>query len=431
MSEKFDIIVVGAGPAGSSAAYILAKAGFNVLMLERGEYPGAKNLFGGVFYSKVLNDLFPNFWEEAPVERYVTKHVTTFLCETDSFSLEFKSKDFSTPPYNGFTVLRSRFDRWFAGKAEEAGAVLMTNTIVDDIIWEKQKAVGVKVRKKEGEVYADLIIIADGINSIIVRKAKLRTDYSPEQVAVGVKELIKLPEEEINKRFGLKGDEGGAYTFVGNATNGIEGGGFLYTNKNSISLGIVCHLSGLLRSKRGPYEIIEDFKSHPSIANLIEGGILKEYSGHLVNEGGFDTMPPLFTDGLLIAGDAATMCVNNGLTIRGVDLAIGSGVAAAETAIKAKEKGDFSKLTLSYYRNVLEEKVVLKDMRTYRHAPSLLRNVRLYDTYPALLCNLAKKLLTIDGSPKKKVWELLNEERKGSVSLLHVLKDLAGGIRSV
>lgn len=431
MNRKFDVIIVGAGPAGCAAAYVLAQTGLEVLMLERGEYPGAKNLFGGILYSKVLQDILPDFWTEAPIERPVTKYIISFLSGEDSFSTEFKSSKFTDPPYNGVTVLRSKFDRWFANKAVEAGVLLMTSTAVEDIIWEKKKAVGVKVKKEQGEVHADLIIMADGLNSLIIRKTELRKDYTSDQVAIGVKEVIKMPEEEINKRFCLKGNEGSAYTFIGSATNGIEGGGFIYTNKKSLSVGIVCTLSGLLREKRGPYEIIEEFKKHSAIQGLIEGGELKEYSGHLINEGGFNTMPPLFTDGLLVTGDAAAMCINNGVTLRGVDFAIGSGIAAAETARMAKEKGDFSKSTLSMYKRILEERFILRDMITYRSSPSFMQNRRLYGAYPDMLCNLMRKLLTVDGNPKKKMWELFKEERKGKVSLWQLLSDLKAGIRTL
>ena len=431
MAEKFDVIIIGAGPAGATAGYMLAKEGMSALILERGEFPGAKNLFGGVLYTNVLNELIPGFWEEAPIERYVSKYIISVLSEGDSISVEFGSSDFSKAPYNGVTVLRSKFDRWLCSKAQEAGALVMAGTVVDDIIWENGNAVGVRVRKGEGDVYADVIIAADGLNSVIRRKSHLEREYSPKEVAVGVKELIKLPEAEISKRFGLTGMEGKAYTFIGSATEGIEGGGFIYTNKNSLSVGIVCNLGGLLERKRGPFDVIETFKKNPMIARLIEGGELKEYSGHLVNEGGLDSMAPLCSNGLLVAGDAATLCINNGLLLRGVDFAVGSGAAAAEAAKIAHDRKDFSKGTLSHYKRALEESFVMKDMRTYRHAPSFMRNRRLYATYPAFLCGLSKKLFSVEGNPKKRLWKTFREEKKGTLSLLDLAKDLRSGIRGL
>ena len=431
MAEKFDVIIIGGGPAGSTAGYMLAKERMSVLILERGEFPGAKNLFGGVLYTNVLNGIIPSFWEKAPIERYVSKYIISALSEGTSVSIEVESTEFSEAPYNGITVLRSKFDNWLASKAQEAGALLMVDTVVDDIIWEDGRAVGVKVRKDEGEVYANIIIAADGLNSVIRRKSHLEREYSPEEVAVGVKELIKLPEEEIEKRFGLTGREGKAYTFIGAATNGIEGGGFIYTNRNSLSVGVVCNLGGLLRRKTGPFEVIENFKRHPMVARLVDGGELKEYSGHLVNEGGLDSMPPLYSDGLLVAGDAATMCINNGLLLRGVDFAVGSGAVAAKTAKIAYERKDFSKRTLSRYKTGLEEGFVMKDMRTYRHASSFLRNRRLYTTYPAFLCDLSKELFSVEGVPKEKIWKTFREKKKGKLSLWDLAKDLKSGMRGL
>src|SRR3972149_12217589 len=131
MSEKFDAIIVGSGPGGSSAAYSLAKMGFNVLMLERGKYPGAKNVMGGRMYAYALNRLIPEFWKEAPVERTVTRERLTMLCDKASITLDFQDEELLEPP-NSFTILRAKFDQWFANKAVEAGATLIPSIRVDD-----------------------------------------------------------------------------------------------------------------------------------------------------------------------------------------------------------------------------------------------------------------------------------------------------------
>ena len=131
----FDVIIVGAGPAGTTAAYVLAKAGVNVAFLERGPSPGTKNVFGGILYTPVLNRLIPNFWEQAPVERHI-KGIRIFLISPEnSVSIGIESEDHNKPPYNNsFTVSRNRFDNWYASRAEEAGALLLTNTVVDDLL---------------------------------------------------------------------------------------------------------------------------------------------------------------------------------------------------------------------------------------------------------------------------------------------------------
>ncbi|MFO1430445.1 MAG: FAD-dependent oxidoreductase [Candidatus Competibacteraceae bacterium] len=137
--EQFDVIVVGAGPAGSAAALLTARAGLKVLLLERGEYPGAKNVSGAAFYgSAILNQLIPNWWEQAPVERYICRRNVAFVSPTTSVTLDFRSASpgYAAPPYNGFTVLRPRFDRWFAAQAEAAGAFLLTASVVDEVLKE-------------------------------------------------------------------------------------------------------------------------------------------------------------------------------------------------------------------------------------------------------------------------------------------------------
>ena len=186
--DKFDAIIVGAGPAGTTAAYILAKAGLNVVLVERGAYAGAKNVFGGIFYTTVLNRLIPNFWEEAPVERHIKGLQIFLLSESNAVSIGVLSEEHNKPPYNNsFTVSRAKFDQWYAGKAEEAGAFLATNTVVDDLLWEDGMVVGIKARGEEGELYADVIIAADGANSLLAKKAGLRKEFVPRQVALGMK----------------------------------------------------------------------------------------------------------------------------------------------------------------------------------------------------------------------------------------------------
>src|SRR3989338_9345466 len=163
--EKFDCIVVGAGPAGIACALVLARAGLSVVVLERGEYPGSKNMFGGILYSTILNKLLPEFWKEAPVERYVTKRVFSVLTKDDELALTFRADEFGTPPYNNnFAVLRAKFDQWFAKKAEDAGAFILSGVVVDELIKKGDKAVGVKSRLADGDMFADAVVLAEGAN---------------------------------------------------------------------------------------------------------------------------------------------------------------------------------------------------------------------------------------------------------------------------
>jgi len=424
VKHKFDVIVVGAGPAGATAAMVLAKSGLEVLLLERGKYPGEKNMFGGALFGRVLNDLVPNYWEEAPVERYITRKVITMLSADSSFSFDFKTTKFGEAPYNGFSVNRSRFDRWYAQKAVEAGALLVTETVVDDLLWVDGRVAGVRTRRDQGEVYADVVIAADGVNSLLAQKAKLRKNFLPNHVTVGVKEVIQLPKATIESRFNLSGAEGVSNEFLGGLPGGMQGGGFIYTNKESLSVGVVAQFPTMHAQRVPIYEALEQFKSHPSVQALLKDGVVKEYSAHMIPEGGLEMMPKLYTGGMLIAGDAAGFVLANGLYLEGVNFAIASGIAAAQTVVAAKEKGDYSSGSMQHYQQILEESFLLKDLRKYKHALTFIENPRLHTTYPDLICQLAEKLFTVDGRSHQKIMPQFREIFQGQVSWREVFKDV-------
>jgi electron transfer flavoprotein-quinone oxidoreductase len=201
-ADKYEVIIIGGGPAGLAAAYKLAQSGVEVVLVERGDSSGSKNLSGGVFYTRVLDKLIPGFWEEAPVERYITNYVTTLMDKEDYFNLEYKGKALGDAPYNAFSVLRAKFGRWLAEKAEEAGAMLVNGIKVEKVIKEGDKVVGIVAGDEE--MMADVVIAADGINSFIAQEAGLRGPIKPLHLAVGAKALIVLPKEKIEDRFRLQ-----------------------------------------------------------------------------------------------------------------------------------------------------------------------------------------------------------------------------------
>ena len=419
---KVTAIVLGTGLAGLSAAYSLAKDNVDVLAVERGDYSGAKNVTGGRLYFHPIKNLFPELWDEAPWERHVVREVLTMVSERSSLSVEFSNQKYNEQPYHSFTILGSKFNKWFAQKAAEKGARVISKYKVDDLILDNGKVKGIIVG--DAKIDADVVIAADGIMSQIAEKAGLRGKREPRDFALGVKEIIALSPQTIEERFGLGADEGIARLFVGSLTKGMLGAGFLYTNRDSVSLGMVLGIKDLADCRLNvmPYELLEELKLRPEIAPLIKGGESIEYSAHVLSESGIKGMPKLFGDGILVVGDAAGMVMNMGLTVRGMEFAIASGALAAETVKMAKKQNDFSAGALSKYQDLLKESFVWKDLNTFRHAPSVLANPRLFRKYPQLACDMMEGLMAVGEEPKKKLSTTILKQLRGKPAL-SLLKD--------
>lgn len=428
-STEVDAVVVGAGPAGSAAALELARAGRSVILLERGPFPGSKNVYGGVVYGRVLDEVVPDWWEEVPVQRWIVRRSTMVATPTQALTVDYRSQAWASPPYNGMTTYRADFDAWLAGKATDAGAVLVTSTVATGLLRDAAgRVTGVRTDRPDGDLKAKVVIACDGVNSFLAKEAGLlpRTDASSH--TLGVKEVLALPREVIDERFGLRGREGLDIEILG-CTRGIPGGGFLYTNAESVALGVVLSLPGLAGAKVRPEEIIADLKAHPAIAPFVRGATLKEYGAHLIPEGGYDHMPRLAADGLLVAGDAAGMCLAAGIWLEGVNFAIGSGLAAGRAAARAVTAGDTTTRGLAGYRRDLERGFVLTDHKRLRGAPALVLSERVQRRYPGLVADLAEGVFTVTNPrPKPGIVSLLRRTaRRHDVRLRDLARD---GIRA-
>lgn len=424
MSRSYQAIVIGAGPAGSSAALAMARAGLDVALVERGTFPGEKNMFGGVLHRlPSLEEIIPDFWNKAALGRHIIKKGVTFMTGDSSFSTIIEAGSFDTPPFNGYSIFRPRFDNWLAQEAVKAGATLITRATVDELVYKNGKLAGVTVLGREGELLAPVVIAADGVLSFIAKKAGLRQPvFNPAQMAVGVKALLDMPREMIDDRFGLVREQGFANEFVG-CTAGVRGGGFLYTNYDSLSIGLVFHLASLRTSGKTPYDLMNAFMEQPQVAKMISGARLQEYSAHLIPEGGYDMIPELVGDGILVAGDAAAFCNATGLNLEGINLASHSGVLAGKAVFEAHTSKDFSKQGLSVYKKLLEESYVMKDLKLYRKAPHMLHNDRIYSEYPELMCSFMEYIYRIDGAPKENLSKLFIKSAREKVGLGNLMAD--------
>ena len=402
----FDVIIVGAGCAGAVAAYQLASAGKAVLVLERGNYAGAKNMTGGRIYTHSLKKVFPNY-EEAPLQRKVAHERISLISPNSNFTIDYTSEDLKKAGQESYTVLRAPFDQWLAEQAENAGAEIIYDMTVNDLIINDGKVQGILVGEgEEAEpMTASLVILADGCNSQLTTKAGLaKVAPAVHQVAVGAKECWKLPAETIESRFLCNPGEGASWLFAGDCSNGIIGGAFVYANQESVSVGIVATMEEVLKQEKPVYQMLEDFKNRDEIKPLIAGGELVEYSGHVVPEGGYEMMPEIVGNGVIVAGDAAMLCLNLGYTVRGMDFAVASGDIAGQAAIKALDAGDTSKAGLAVYKSMMESSWVMRDMKFYAKAPHFLEAAPgMFRGYPEMIRDIMNPLFIVDGNKREHV----------------------------
>ncbi len=431
MSDNVDVVVIGAGLAGLSAAYHLADAGIETIVVERGDFPGSKNVTGGRLYLNPVRPYFPaDFWNDAPFERPVVKEKLSMLSEHAATTVEFSSDRFRTEPRPSYTVLRAKFDQWLADKARDKGVFIIPKNKVDDLIYAGARVVGVK--STEAELLCDVVVVADGALSFIAEKAGMREPHNPHYNALGVKEIIELPAKTIEDRFGVAAGEGAAQLFFGTITQGMIGGGFLYTNRESVSLGMVVGIEALMHHAprvEAP-ELMEILKARPEVAPLINDGSTVEYSAHVIPEGGIRALPKLAGDGILLAGDAAGFALNMGVTVRGMDFALASGALAARAIKDAKSKNDFTVSSLGGYERLLRDSFVLKDLQTFRGMLDVLDNPRMFGKYPEAIASIFEKMFWIDDRPKGKLSTTVMREALKGFGNLDAVRDALGMLKA-
>jgi len=427
--EKFDIIIVGGGLAGLAAAYQLAPEGLEVLVLEKGDYPGAKNVTGGRLYLNPVRDMFPGLWGKAPLERFIAHEELSLLADERSMTLRYDGGELGSEPYQSYSILRAKFDRWLGKQVEKQGTMLVCKSRVDDLIVENGQIEGVWAGGDE--LRADVVIACDGALSLTAEKAGLRQAAKPEDYALGFKEVIEVDRKVIEDRFNLEGDEGVARLFMGEVTRGKFGGGFLYTNKESLSLGIVVGIKDLTEEEpliKAP-DLLDIFKQRPEIARLIKGGQTVEYSAHVIPEGGYHGMGKLYGNGILVAGDAAGLSMNIGMTVRGMEYALASGYYAAQAVLQARQAGDYSEKTLAVYEQLLNDSFVMQDFKSFQEAPKVLENPRFFKHYPQLAGSIMRDLYRIPAGPKERLYKTVRAYMTVP-EIWAMLKDY-GGIRRI
>jgi electron transfer flavoprotein-quinone oxidoreductase len=392
--DELDVIVVGAGPAGLACAWEAASAGLQVAVLERGDVAGAKNLSGGRLYLEPLRGLCGPLLEGAPFERPVVSESIVLTDDAASVSFRLDESPGASLPSSA-TVLRARLDAFLAERVAQKGAMVLPQQRADDFVEEGGRIVGVKVAGDE--LRAGLVVVADGALSFLAERAGLRPKRPTEQYAVGVKEIIALDAATIDQRFNVPAGLGASRLYMGKVTEGLVGGGFLYTNRDSVSLGLVFQLPQL-RAWEGEahlWELLERFKERPDVASLVAGGRTVEYGAHLVPEPELKSLPVPGKPGMLLAGDAAGFVLNTGTTVRGMDLAIASGALAGRTAAEARRSKLDPAACLAHYRAALDESFVMRELRAHKRAHGVLAMPHLYAHYPKAATRLAQEFFRV------------------------------------
>lgn len=383
-----DVVVVGAGRAGTAAAYRLAQLDFDVVLLDQASQPGMKNVTGGVLYGDVLDDLVPEFPAEAPLERHVVEHNIRLLNDGSQVGVSYRDESLLAEP--NYTVVLGKFDPWFVERSEAEGAVYVPETTVTDVRQTADGAV-VETDRADGTIRCRAVIGADGVNSTVGQTTGIRRPLRNEDVALSVKQVIDLDPAIIEERFNLDQSEGAAYVFTGYPEGVPSVGYFIYTFDDMISVGAVGGMEqlrwlgdeGYGGSGTPLYGLLEEFKELPAVRPLVGGDVLREYQGTLVPEVGYGELPDRHASRVALVGDAACLVLNKGYTFRGLDYGVKSGVLAAEAAEACRNDGNWNAFGERYDRR-LEDSYVMQEMRQHSRLPSFLENGRLYGTYPEI-----------------------------------------------
>jgi electron-transferring-flavoprotein dehydrogenase len=382
-----DVLIVGAGPAGLACALHLARlikqhndsgakpalSAENIYVLEKARELGAHELSGAVMDPRGLAELVPDFAQAPPFDTPVTDDAVFFLKSERAYKLPI------TPPplrnHGNYVISINKMVKWLGGLVEKAGVNVFTEFAGAELIYEGDGIAGVitgdKGRDRSGqpkvnftpgyELRAKVTVLAEGprgsLTKDLVARKKL-DGINPQLYSIGVKELWEVPEGQVVPGFV-------AHTLGWPLDSSMYGGGWIYgLRENRVSLGLVTGLE-YHNPRFDPREASQEFKTHPLVRPILEGGRIIAYGAKTVPVGGWYSMPRTYVDGGLIVGDSASFL--NSQRLKGIHLAIKTGMLAAETIFEALRAGDASARTLAAFPRKVEQSWVAKELRGVRN----------------------------------------------------------------
>jgi electron-transferring-flavoprotein dehydrogenase len=374
---EVDVLVVGGGPAGLAAAYRLRDSNkeLSVAVLEKGKEIGAHIISGAVMDPRGIAELMPD-WKErgAPVESSVDEDHVLFLTKNRKFELPI------VPPplqnHGNHIISLNKFTRWFGQQVEQSGADIFAGFSGAELLIEGDSLVGIRTGDKGIDkaakpksnfepgidIRAKITILAEGsrgsLTKQLLHRFNLNRDRNPQVFAVGVKEVWDVPANKAKNGRVI-------HTMGWPLRNEEFGGGFVYNmSEGRVSIGFVIGLD-YLDPRLDSHERFQEFKTHPYIRSLIEGGTLYSYGAKTIPEGGYWALPQYYFNGGMIVGDAAGFL--NGMRLKGIHLAFKTGQLAADAALEALKAGDYSAGRLKRFEELVEGSWVKQELWKVRN----------------------------------------------------------------